>query len=272
MVDSNSQSMSIPEGSLLRIANNILNLLDYPSELENEEDLFLDDFYIAIVGNLISDRKFDLQPGKDNEEKVESLTQLINLLSDIIEMDLSHISAKGIINDHDRVSAKCLLELIEELIKALINENEKEENEESDSIRVKNRKIEEIEQEEISNSTKVSSFDPSSHDKDSISLKKKRNSFHLERQHYIEELNKKNIKDLDALYFYDKIIMNTEEKNGPLRDNNGDLIPLLDLNFDKRYKQEQDKIKKVFATKVHHNKSHSNSSFIQKAALSFNLK
>ena len=152
MVDSNSQSMSIPEGSLLRIANNILNLLDYPSELENEEDLFLDDFYIAIVGNLISDRKFDLQPGKDNEEKVESLTQLINLLSDIIEMDLSHISAKGIINDHDRVSAKCLLELIEELIKALINENEKEENEESESIREKNRKIEEIEQEEISNS------------------------------------------------------------------------------------------------------------------------
>ena len=109
MVDSNSQSMSIPEGSLLRIANNILNLLDYPSELENEEDLFLDDFYIAIVGNLISDRKFDLQPGKDNEEKVESLTQLINLLSDIIEMDLSHINASGIINKHDRVSAKCLL-------------------------------------------------------------------------------------------------------------------------------------------------------------------
>ena len=148
MVDSNSQSMSIPEGSLLRIANNILNLLDYPSELENEEDLFLDDFYIAIVGNLISDRKFDLQPGKDNEEKVESLTQLINLLSDIIEMDLSHISAKGIINDHDRVSAKCLLELIEELIKALINENEKEENEESETDNGRNQKIEEIDQED----------------------------------------------------------------------------------------------------------------------------
>ena len=66
--------------------------------------------------------------------------------------------------------------------------------------------------------------------------------------------------------------MNTEEKKGPLKDNNGDIIPKLDLDFEKRYKQEQDKIKKVFATKVHHNKSHSNSSFIQKAALSFNLK
>ena len=47
---------------------------------------------------------------------------------------------------------------------------------------------------------------------------------------------------------------------------------LLDLDFEKRYKQEQDKIKKVFATKVHHNKSYSNTSFIKKAALSFNLK
>ena len=137
--------ISVPKGSLLKIANNILELLDYPSELENEDDLFLDDFYIAIVGNLISDRKFELQPGKDNEEKVKSLTQLINLLSEIIEMDLSHISASGIINKHDRISAKCLLELIEELIKALINENEnefeKEENEETESGQ-ENHKIE----------------------------------------------------------------------------------------------------------------------------------
>ena len=143
--------ISVPKGSLLKIANNILELLDYPSELENEDDLFLDDFYIAIVGNLISDRKFELQPGKDNEEKVKSLTQLINLLSEIIEMDLSHISASGIINKHDRISAKCLLELIEELIKALINENEnefeKEENEETESGQ-ENHKIEEIDQEE----------------------------------------------------------------------------------------------------------------------------
>ena len=147
-------NQNVPKGSLLNIANNILELLDYPSELENEDDLFLDDFYIAIVGNLISDRKFDLQPGKDNEEKVKSLTQLINLLSEIIEMDLSHISASGIINKHDRVSAKCLLELIEELIKALINENENEnenendENEETESGQGNGHKIEENDQEE----------------------------------------------------------------------------------------------------------------------------
>ena len=145
---SDNPNMTVPKGSLLKIANNILELLDYPSELENEDDLFLDDFYIAIVGNLISDRKFELQPGKDNEEKVKSLTQLINLLSEIIEMDLSHINASGIINKHDRVSAKCLLELIEELIKALLNENEKEENEETESEQGKSQKIEEIDQED----------------------------------------------------------------------------------------------------------------------------
>ncbi len=151
-MDENSESISIPDGALLEIANRILNLLDYPSELENEEDLFLDDFYIAIVGNLINDNKFDLKPGIDNEEKVQSLKKLTNLLQEIIEMDLSHINPEAIIYKHDRISTKCLLELIEELIKALINENEKEENEESESIREKNRKIEEIEQEEISNS------------------------------------------------------------------------------------------------------------------------
>jgi hypothetical protein len=151
-MDENSESLSVPEGALLEIANRILNLLDYPSELENEEDLFLDDFYIAIVGNLINDTKFDLKPGRDNEEKVQSLKKLLKLLQEIIEMDLSHINPEAIIYKHDRISTKSLLELIEELIKALINENEKEENEESDSIRVKNRKIEEIEQEEISNS------------------------------------------------------------------------------------------------------------------------
>ena len=71
-------------------------------------------------------------------------------------MDLSHISASGIINKHDRVSAKCLLELIEELIKALINENENEnenenqndDNEETESGQGNGHKIEENDQEE----------------------------------------------------------------------------------------------------------------------------
>ena len=36
--------ISIPEGTLLQIENNILNLFEYPSELEREEDLFSDNF------------------------------------------------------------------------------------------------------------------------------------------------------------------------------------------------------------------------------------
>ena len=128
----NSQNMTIPDGALLQIANNILEILEYPSELENEDDLFLDDFYIVIVGNLMSDRKFDIEPGKTPEEKVQQLNKLIYLLSQIIDMDLSHINAKGIIFDHDRVSAKCLLELLEELIKAIIKQNEEEEENQSE--------------------------------------------------------------------------------------------------------------------------------------------
>ena len=127
------QSDTVPEGALLSIANSILSLLEYSSELENEEDLFLDDFYIAIVSNLVSDRKFNIVPGKTKAEKVKSLDALIQFLSQIIEMDFSQISAKGIIEEHDRVSAKCLLELIEELIKALIEQNGEEEQSEKEA-------------------------------------------------------------------------------------------------------------------------------------------
>ena len=136
--------ISIPDGALLKIANNILNLLDYPSELEREEDLYSDDFYIAIIGNLISDRKFDIKPGNTLEEKVKSLKKLINMLSEIIDMDLSHIDAEGIIMNNDKISTKCLLELIEELIKALINENEESESSNKNTLSESNNKVHNI--------------------------------------------------------------------------------------------------------------------------------
>ena len=136
--------ISIPDGALLKIANNILNLLDYPSELEREEDLYSDDFYIAIIGNLISDRKFDIKPGNTLEEKVKSLKKLINMLSEIIDMDLSHIDAEGIIMNNDKISTKCLLELIEELIKALINENEESESSNKNTLSQSDNKIHNI--------------------------------------------------------------------------------------------------------------------------------
>lgn len=144
------QSESIPEGALLSIANNILDLLDYSSELENEEDLFLDDFYIAIVSNLVSDRQFNIVPGKTKEEKVKSLDSLIQFLSKIIEMDFSQISAHGIIYDHDRVSTKCLLELIEELVKALIEQGQNQEEGENEEPSEKTENSQEIRNQNIS--------------------------------------------------------------------------------------------------------------------------
>ncbi len=203
-MEENSETISIPDGALLEIANRILELLDYPSELENEEDLFLDDFYIAIVGNLISDAKFDLKPGKDNEEKVESLKKLIKLLQEIIEMDLSHINPENIIYKHDKISTKCLLELIEELIKALINENEKEENEESDSIR-KNKKIEEIEQEDFSNSN-IDSINQ----KNNISEDNNKFNIHMD---YEDFKYKKNSIDDDSIEDLSAKMQKMKEKN-----------------------------------------------------------
>ena len=44
--NSNEEESQIMEGDLLNLANNILSLLNYSQKLENEEDLFLDDFYV----------------------------------------------------------------------------------------------------------------------------------------------------------------------------------------------------------------------------------
>ena len=44
--NSNQEEESeIKDGDLLTIANNILSLLNYSQKLDNEEDLFLDDFF-----------------------------------------------------------------------------------------------------------------------------------------------------------------------------------------------------------------------------------
>ena len=125
--EENKNSTSIKDGEVLQIANNILSLLEYSQQLEDEEALFSDEFYISILSNLITEQNYEINPGETPEEKVNSLKRLIKLLSEIIEMDLSQISAKGIILEHDKSSAKSLLELIEELIKTLMNANLEEE-------------------------------------------------------------------------------------------------------------------------------------------------
>ena len=140
------KSASIKEGEVLQVANNILGLLEYSQQLEDEEVLFSDEFYISILSNLLTEQNYEINPGETPEQKVKSLKQLIKLLSEIIEVDLSQISAKGIIMEHDKFSAKSLLELIEELIKTLMNANleEGEENNEKKEKK-KDKKEESIE-------------------------------------------------------------------------------------------------------------------------------
>ena len=290
---SKKQNKSLNKNNYSKI-NDLPNKINDGSDTEfiienNEENHFINNQTKKELANIFNDLEskltIQLSENKTNN-KIKNFNILQNIFDEIIKVfpesnqHLLKIILKGyndLVNYY--LSENKNLKEQNENFKNKLSSLEKELSINQKLILEKNKIIDEIKkkstnksQEEKSNSTKGSSFNPSSQDKEIIGLNKKRNSFQLERQQHIKELNKKNIKDLDALYFYDKIIMNTEEKNGPLKDNNGDIIPLLDLDFDKRYKQEQDKIKKVFATKVHHNKSYSNTSFIKKAALSFNLK
>ena len=286
--------MSKKQNKSLNKNNDFPNKINDGSDTEfiienNEKNHFINNKTKKELANIFNDleSKLTIQLSENkNNNKIKNFNILQNTFDEIIKVfpvnnqHLLKVLLKGyndIVNFY--ISENKNLKEQNDNFKNKISSLEKELSINKNLLLEKNKIIDEIKkktnnksQEEKSNSTKGSSFNPSSQDKEIIGLNKKRNSFQLERQQHIKELNKKNIKDLDALYFYDKIIMNTEEKNGPLRDNNGDLIPLLDLDFDKRYKKEQDKIKKVFATKVHHNKSYSNTSFIKKAALSFNLK
>jgi len=124
MSENEQKSESIKEDDeVLKVANNILSLLDYSQQLNDDEILYSDEFYISILSNLLTEQNNELKPGETPEQKVKSLQNLIQFLSEIIEMDLSQISAEGIIMEHDKESAKSLLELIEELIKTLINSN-----------------------------------------------------------------------------------------------------------------------------------------------------
>ena len=133
----NSNKIEIKDGELLETANNILSLLDYSQKLENEEELFKDDFYVSIIGNLLSDIQPEISPGETNEEKAEIMNKLLETLSKAIEVDLPHINGAAIILEHDKVSAKNLLDLISELIKTIIDNNLEEGEEEEDEANQK---------------------------------------------------------------------------------------------------------------------------------------
>ena len=132
MNESNSSNQSVQEGELLLYANNILGLLNYSSKLENEEDLFSDEFYISIIGNILVEDESELKPGKTKEEKAKSLKNLIESLSAMIETDLSSIDGEAIVLKHDKKSAKKLLVIINELIETMIKVNLAQQDDEED--------------------------------------------------------------------------------------------------------------------------------------------
>ena len=112
-----------PEGELLEIANNILSIFNASNKIENEEDLFSDEFYIQIISILMNDEELQIEPGKTPEEKVENLRELLEVLSKMLEVDLSSIDVKAIILKHDRESTRDLLELCFSLIQNIIKAN-----------------------------------------------------------------------------------------------------------------------------------------------------
>ena len=65
--DSNNQDNEV---ELIDIANYILDLLDSSDKIENEEDLFSDEFYISVISALMTDELIKLKPGKTPDEKV----------------------------------------------------------------------------------------------------------------------------------------------------------------------------------------------------------
>ena len=121
------------------------------------------------------------------------------------------------------------------------------------------------EQQIISKSTNSSFVNSISTEKEkSIDTKKK--YYKSESQNRIEELNKKNIFDLNALYFYEKVNMKSDFNSVP-KSNFGDLVPTLNLDFEKNEKINEEKKKEEIQKKINENKL----SFIEKVALSFDL-
>ena len=200
-IDDDQNEESIPEGAILMIANNILSLLEYSDQLTDEEVLFSDEFYISILSNLLTDKKFEIQPGETSEQKIKNLKKLLKLLSEIIEMDLSQISPEGIIKKHDKYSAKSFLELLEELIKTLMNANlgEEESDKENENKSDKKNKNKEIKDNDDNEEIKNQSY--SENDIDNIRKGNNsegnifggnKNKFNLEENDEDEEINNYN--------------------------------------------------------------------------------
>ena len=125
----------------------------------------------------------------------------------------------------------------------IINEKEKE-------IEFLKKKIIFTQEQFISQSTNSSVIS-------SVDKEKNYYDFKENEDNKIDKFNKKNYKDLDALYFLDKIKMNSDYKF-IAQSLNGQVIPPLNLNFEELYEEEK-------------KKNYEKLSFIEKVKLSMDL-
>lgn len=113
------------------------------------------------------ENNIDSVPGETDEEKVKKLDQLINYLSSIVELDLSHISSYGIIFEQDELSAKTLLELIFQLISILKSEEDTNSQLINDEdLRVDSELLEDYNNRNNNNNKELSNNKPDSNDND----------------------------------------------------------------------------------------------------------
>ena len=134
MNDSNSLSNGESQNiDILSLARGIYELLSINKEIESEDELFSDEVYIEIITKIIPDIQDEISPGSTPEEKVEIIKMLLSLLGNLVEANLSKINPKKLVLEHDKDSAKNFLELLLELIQAIINNGGEELEDEDDN-------------------------------------------------------------------------------------------------------------------------------------------
>jgi hypothetical protein len=230
--NSDQDEYQITEGDLLNTANNILSLLNSSQKLENEEDLFLDDFYVSIIGSLLSDVQPEITPGNTIQEKAKIMDKLVQSLSKAIEVDLPHINGSGIVLNHDKVSAKNLLDVISELIKTIIDNNleevEEEKNEENEKNFSDNKMKEENKKQDLNK--RIEEYQVSDND--------------IEKNENIENENNKEEEknNLDENENIETEQMKQSQESSLLKLNSSCFEP---LHFQKMIKEMKDKENKV---------------------------
>ena len=117
--------------NLLTLANKIYSIFYQDKEIKSIEELFSDKIYLDIIGNLLPNIQEEISPGKTDEEKIETLSLLLSLLSKLIDSEID-IDPVKIILEHDKKNAQNFLEILLEITMSLINSGAEFEEEEDE--------------------------------------------------------------------------------------------------------------------------------------------